>query len=189
MMKEEFEERVGVGVTNREYAEIEKAYVAGSADKDVFCKEWLNKLTGAEYKAMAERVIKIELPPMTKGTLTTERYMEAVFKRVKKLPEFKRAEQILDYMLSEDYGVREITKYEFNFFAAINYPCTEGIYIDCWLRGKFDDLGERTIKMGTLKTLEDSREAMIIMGELCALLIWEAGEFLDQQICRGYFEQ
>jgi hypothetical protein len=189
MMQEEFEERVGLKVTNKEYARIEEEYMASSVDKDIFCKEWLNKLTGAEYKAMSERVIKIELPPMTKGTLTTKNLMEAVFERVKKMPEFKRAEPIIDYMLADDFGSREITKYEYNFYAAINYPCTEGIYLDCWLSGKFDDSGEMKIGMGTVKTLENSQAAMMIMGELGGLLVWVEDKFVNQQISRGYFEQ
>ena len=189
MLKEEFEERVGLKVTNKEYAEIEKAYAEGTeADKNVFCQNWLEKLTGAEYKAMFERVIREPLPPLTKGTLTTKRVMEAVFSRVKKMPEYKRAEPIIDYMLA-GYEGAEITKYEFNFVAATNPNCSEGIYIDCWLEGAFDNYSRRFIRMGTVKTLERSQEAMMIMGELTGLLTWVAGKYIDEQICRGYFEQ
>jgi hypothetical protein len=191
MMKEEFEERVGLKVTNKEYAQIEEAYQASEGDKDVFCREWLNKLTGAEYKAMAERVIEIEYPPMVKGTLTNKTYMEAVFERVKNMPEFERAKAIIidGYMLAESHGIREITKYDFNFYAAITYPNCEGIYIDCWLDGEFDNSDRTKIAMGTIKTLENSKDAMMIMGELTGLLTWEADRFINEQISRGYFEQ
>jgi len=190
MNKQEFEERVGLKVTSKEYAKIEEAYMASSGDKDVFCQEWLKNLTGAEYKAMAERVIEIEYPPMAKGTLTTKRLMEAILERVQKSPEFKRAEPIVDYMMADDYtGVSEITKYQFNFHAAINYPCSEGIYIDCWLRGDFDNSPRKEISMGTVKTLNDSKEAMLLMGELCGLLTWTAFEVIEEQVHRGYFEQ
>lgn len=189
MMKEEFEERVGVKVTNKEYAEIEKAYASGTeVDKNVFCRNWLAKLTGAEYKAMLERVIKEPLPPLRKGTLTNKRVMEAVFNRVKKMPEYKRAKPIIDYMLVKNEGT-EITKYEFNFVAATNPNCSEGIYIDCWLEGDFDNYNIKSIGMGTVKTLERSQEAMMIMGELAGLLTWVAGEYIDEQIGRGYFDQ
>ena len=188
-MKEEFEARVGLQVTNEEYAKIEEAYMACNEDKDVFCQEWLNKLTGAEYKAMAERVIKEKLPPMKKGTLTNIRLMEAVIERVKKMPEFERAEPIIDYMLADCYGPREITKYEFSFVAATNPDCSEGIYIDCWLAGDFDNSGSQRIGAGTVKTLERSQNAIMIMGELAGLLTWVAGECLQEQINRGYFEQ
>jgi hypothetical protein len=189
VLKEEFEERVGLKVTLKEYAEIEKTYAEGTeVDKDVFCQEWLTKLTGAEYKAMAERVIVEALPPLTKGTLTTKRVMEAVFNLAKKMPEYKRAASIIDYTLAEYEGA-EITKYEFNFVAATNPNCSEGIYIDCWLEGAFDNYSRRFIKMGTVKTLERSQEAMMIMGELTGLLTVLAGKYIDEQICRGYFEQ
>jgi len=189
MMKEEFEERVGLQVTNKEYAEIEKAYMATEIDKNVFCQEWLKKLNGAEYKAMAERVIKEKLPPMAKGTLTNKKLMEATLEQVKSMPEFKRAEPIIDYMLAESFDVYEITKYEFSFVAATNPDCSEGIYIDCWLAGEFDNSDKTTIGVGTVKTLERSQEAMMIMGELSGLLTWVAGDYLQKQICRGYFEQ
>jgi hypothetical protein len=139
-MKEEFEERVGLKVTNKEYTQIEEAYMAGSENKDVFCQEWLKNLTGADYKRMAERKIEIEYPPMAKGTLTSKTFMETVLKKVQKLPEYERAKPIIDYMMADDYmGIREITNYEFRFYALITYPNNEGIYIDCWLRGGFDD--------------------------------------------------
>ena len=193
MMKEEFEDRVGLQVTNKEYAQIEEAYVAGNLDKDVFCKEWLNKLTGAEYKAMKEREIKLELPPMAKGTFTTKRYMEEVIRRVEKTPEYEKFKSKIDYMLADDLGdatvTPSITKYEFNFMAAISWPASEGVYVECWLCGDFDNSGRQKIDMGTIKTLEDSKEALILMGELTGLLIWVAGEVLQQQMDRGYFEQ
>jgi len=189
MMKKEFEERVGLKVTNKEYAEIEKAYMASNEDKDEFCVEWLNKLTGAEYKAMAERTIEIEYPPMAKGTLTNKTLMEAVLKRIKTMPEFKKAESIIDYITAEDFDVGEITRYEFDFRAAIAYPNSEGIYIDCWLEGDFDNSSRKKIRAGTVKTLEDSKSSMLIMGELCGLLTWVENEFVSEQIRRGYFEQ
>jgi len=189
MNKQEFEERVGLKVTSKEYAKIEEAYMAGSGDKDVFCNEWLKSLTGAEYKAMAERKIEVEYPPMAKGTLTPKTYMEAVLKMVKGMPEFERAKTILDYIMADDFGTDEITQYQFNFCAAISYPNSEGIYVDCWLEGEFDNSHRQKISMGTAKTLKDNREALMIMGELCGLLIWVADEILDQQISRGYFEQ
>ena len=189
MMKEEFEGRVGLKVTNKEYSRIEKMYLAGSGDKDVFCQEWLNKLTGAEYKTMAERKIEIEYPPMAKESLTTKTFMEAIFKKVQNSPEYERAKPIIDYMLADDFGVSEITKYQFAFHATITYPNSEGIYIDCWLRGDFDNSPRQKIGMGTVKTLHESKEAMLVMGELCGLLTWTANELLDEQISRGYFEQ
>lgn len=191
-MKEEFEDRVGLEVTLKEYAEIEKAYMANSKDKDVFCKDWLNNLTGAEYKAMKERVIKEEWPPLVKGTLTTKKYMNMIIEQLEVTPEFKKFKPMIDYMLSDDNGnasVSGITKYEFNFMATIDWPNSEGIYISCWLYGDFDNSGRKKIGMGTIKTLEDSKEALLLMGELTGLVIWVAGEVLQEQMDRGYFEQ
>ena len=45
MMKEEFEKRIGLGITSEEYAGIEAAYMGlpETVDKDKFVKLWLKE--------------------------------------------------------------------------------------------------------------------------------------------------
>ena len=190
MLKKEFEERAGLKGTNKEYVQIENAFLAGSGDKDVFCQERLNKLSGTEFKTKAERKIEIEYPPMAKGSLTIKTFMEAIMKKVQNSPEYKRAEAIIEYMMANEYtGDIEITEYQFRFYAAITCPKSEGLYIDCLLSGEFDDSRRKKIGIGIVKTLHESKEAMLVMGELCGLLTWTANEILNEQISRGYFAQ
>ena len=118
--------------------------------------------------------------------------MEMIIQRLEKTPEFEKFKPMIDYMLADSFGKdrgREITRYTFNFVATIDYPNCEGIYISCWLWGDFDTSDQKKIDMGTIKTLEDSKEALLLMGELTGLVIWVAGEVLQEQMNRGYFEQ
>jgi hypothetical protein len=124
-----------------------------------------------------------------KGTLTNNKYMTAVLERVKKMPEYKRAEAIIDYILPVNHYVKEITKYAFNFCATPNFGTTEGIYIHCYLQGEFDNTEKTYIEMGTIKTLHTSLEAMMIMGEFAGLLTFEAIKYINEQIWQGYFDQ
>ena len=69
----------------------------------------------------------------------------SVIRMAKEAGEFGRAEAILDYILPCEHedGIHEkvkLTAYEFDFQPYINYGC-EGIYIDCYLMGKFDESG------------------------------------------------
>ena len=193
MLKNEFEDYVGFKVSDEEFNQIERQYKScGNADKYLFCKKWLEALNGAEYKARLENSFNKKIPPLPKGTLTTKKLMEDVFARVKEMPEYKRIEPIIEYIdyfdgISKFY---EITKYYFDFHAAINYPCNEGIFIDCWLQGEFDNF-ERDCKfrIGNVKTLKDDKEAFKMIGELTGLLTLTAYEYMNEQIDRGYFEK
>ena len=102
---------------------------------------------------------------------------------------FDRAEAILDYMLpcEHETGSREkveLTSYEFNFEAVVNYGGSEGIYVDCCLRGKFDESGRSVLHVGTLKTLRRDLEALQIMGELCGTLTYYANQYVNQNLHR-----
>lgn len=102
---------------------------------------------------------------------------------------FGKVGAILDYMLpcEHESGIHEkveLTAYEFNFEAVVNYGGSEGIYIDCCLRGKFDESGRSVLHVGTLKTLRQDLEALQIMGELCGTLTYYAGQYVDQNLHR-----
>ena len=102
--------------------------------------------------------------------------------------DFDRAGAILDYYLpcEHESGIREgveLTAYEFDFVPILNYG-SEGIYIDCYLMGKFDESGRCSLHVGTLKTLTRDLESAKVMGELCGTLMHHAGEYVNQNLHR-----
>ncbi len=108
--------------------------------------------------------------------------------------DFDRADAILDYILpcAHESGCREkveLTAYEFDFEPVINYGGSEGIYIDCYLTGKFDESGRSVLHVGTLKTLRRDLEAAKIMGELCGTLLHYADLYVNQEIHRYTLEE
>lgn len=102
--------------------------------------------------------------------------------------DFDKADAILDYILpsAHETGMKEkieLTAYEFNFESTLSYG-SEGIYMDCYLTGKFDESGRFVLHVGTLKTLERSLEAAKIMGELCGTLMHYVSQYVNQNIHR-----
>ena len=102
--------------------------------------------------------------------------------------DFDRAGAILDYYLpcEHESGIREgveLTAYEFDFVPILNYG-SEGVYIDCYLMGKFDESGRCSLHVGTLKTLKRDLESAKVMGELCGTLMYHAGEYVNQNLHR-----
>ena len=113
----------------------------------------------------------------------------AVVRMVKENGHFDKAGAILEYMLpceheSSIHEKVELTAYEFNFEAIVRCGGSEGIYIDCCLRGKFDESGRSVLHVGTLKTLREDLEALQIMGELCGTLTYYANQYVNQNIHR-----
>ena len=70
------------------------------------------------------------------------------------------------------------------FDASVNYGGSEGIYIDCYLRGKLDESGRSVLHVGTLKTLRQDLEALQIMGELCGTLTFYVDQYVNQNLHR-----
>lgn len=100
--------------------------------------------------------------------------------------DFDRAEAILDYYLpcKHKKGRREgekLTTYEFDFEPILNYV-SGGIYIDCYLKGKFDESGRSRLHVGTLKTLQRGLEAEKIMGELCGILHYYEKQYVNKHL-------
>lgn len=112
----------------------------------------------------------------------------AVLKLAEENGDFEKARPILDYVLPcEHEGFSsesvELTAYEFDFVPIVNFG-SEGIYLDCYLKGKFDESGRNTLHVGTLKTLERSLEAAKIMAELGGALLYYANQYVNQNIHR-----
>lgn len=102
--------------------------------------------------------------------------------------EFDKAEAILDYILpsAHETGLKEkvkITAYEFSFESNVSYG-SEGIYLDCYLAGKFDESGRFSLHVGSLKTLRRDLEAAKIMSELGGVLMHYVDQYVNQNLDR-----
>jgi hypothetical protein len=182
MMMEEFEARTGFAVTPNEYRAIEKKYadeVFGRCDKDEFCRLWVGR-GGIKEILQARKDGNVELPHIKR--YTNKELMELIVEKVGKTDDYKKAEAILDYFLPEKFSVVRLTNYEFDFHALADFGGSEGIYLDCWLAGSFDDTDETRCKMGTFKTLRDDLEGMKIMAELGGILNYHLSRFVNQNI-------
>ena len=114
--------------------------------------------------------------------------MKGVLNLVKENGWYDEAESIMDYFLPEEGYVKELTNYEFDFKAVVEYGGSEGIYLNCYLEGSFDgsnlDDNMATIRCGTFKTLGDSLRHALIMGELSGALTYYARQYLGQNFSR-----
>jgi hypothetical protein len=66
----------------------------------------------------------------------------------------------------------------------VNFGGSEGIYVDCSLRGKFDESGRKSLHIGTLKTLSTDLDACKTMGELCGALMYHNSKFVNENLYR-----
>jgi hypothetical protein len=99
--------------------------------------------------------------------------------------ELKAMDEILDYALPSNEA-HLLTDYRFNVCFLVNYGC-EGIYIDAFLNGQFEEnfRNDRSrISIGTLKTLREDLDAMKIMGGACGVLTCFATRYVNTEIDR-----
>lgn len=114
--------------------------------------------------------------------------MNKVLELVKENGCYEKAEAIIDYFLPEDYRVQELSNYEFDFVAEVNFGGSEGIYVSCYIHGNFDEKAEKAgngrLRCGTFKTLSDNLDAMKIMGELSGALTFFASKYVNKELDR-----
>lgn len=112
--------------------------------------------------------------------------MQAVVDLAKQNCCYDKAEKIMDYFLPEESNVHELTDCRFDFYAVVNFGGSEGIYIDCFISGYYDEKVNKSMKLpcGTFKTLRDDLEAMKIMGELAGALTYWANYYVNREIDR-----
>lgn len=114
--------------------------------------------------------------------------MNKVFELVKENGCYEKAGAIMDYFLAEDYKVQELSDYEFDFLVKLNFGGSEGIYLDCYIEGCFrENNAERKterLSCGTFKTLDESLDAMKIMGELAGSLTYFASQYVNKELDR-----
>ena len=111
--------------------------------------------------------------------------IERVLKLVKSNGHYQEVEPILDYYLPSDAEL-EFSNYEFDFCALVNPGGSEGIYIDVFLKGKFDQSGKDYCKIATFKSLREDAAAFKIMGALCGVLTYYADQYINSNLVRYY---
>jgi|GEM_PF-1310463 len=182
MMKKEFEALTNFAVTPGEYEDIEKKYMSrafGACDKTEFSSLWL-KNSGIKEILQSRKDGKVEIPFVKR--YTNKELMEITVKKIKETGDYGKAEKILDYFSPEDYKIIKLTDYNFCFCGMADFGGSEGIYLDCYLKGKFDKSGDDYCKMGTFKTLNDDLESMKIMAELGGILNFYLSQFVNKNI-------
>ena len=113
----------------------------------------------------------------------------AVYQRAKEHGDLADVEPILDYVLPcehESISAEPVvlTSYEFDFVSIVKFGGSEGIYVDCYLQGRFDQSGRSSLCIGTLKTLRADLEAAQIMGALCGTLMYHASAYVNENLDR-----
>ncbi len=131
---------------------------------------------------MAERYTKKD--PIPKAERDTPGILfERALALVQEHGHYEEARPIIDYTLAEDGDQRKLTNYRFDFRAVVNPGC-EGIYIDCYLHGEFDQSGKYNCPVGVIKTLREDVDAYRIMGALTGLSTVYAHKYVDSNIDR-----
>ncbi len=114
---------------------------------------------------------------------TNTELFNAVYQMAEASGELAKLAKIEDYHLAEDYESTILTRYDFDCLFQVNYGGSEGIYIDAYLHGIFDESKEsKRLKLGTIKTLDTSLDAMKIMGEACGILTHFSSQFINSNI-------
>lgn len=102
---------------------------------------------------------------------------------VKEHGHYAEAEPIIDYALA-DRDERKLTDYGFDFWAVVSPGGSEGIYIDCYLEGRFDQSASTRCHAGTIKTLREDVDAYRIMGALAGYLTIYARKYVNANLDR-----
>lgn len=131
---------------------------------------------------MAQRYIEKTLSPRTDRD-TPGILFQNVLRLVKEHGHYAEAEPIIDYALA-DHHDRKLTHYEFDFRAVVSPGGSEGIYIDCYLEGKFDQSSSPGCHAGTIKTLREDVDAYRIMGALTGYLTVYAHKYVNENLDR-----
>ena len=97
-------------------------------------------------------------------------------------------DKIADYEMCDcfdDAAKKPISSYEFKTRFVVDYGGSEGLYIDGYLVGTLDEIGEfQNRHFCTLKTLNRDFEAMKLMGSVCGILQYYATEYINRNLDR-----
>ena len=113
----------------------------------------------------------------------------AVLDRARANGDLREIEPILDYYLpnkNEPLSPDKdsyLTNYAFSAVSTIDFGC-EGIYVELFLEGQFDESGNDRCSIGTFKTLRDDAEACRLMGQLCGVLMYHTAKYVNENLHR-----
>lgn len=102
-----------------------------------------------------------------------------MFRTIKKMletkyEEYASAASLLDYAIpcGKEIPLNSENYYP-EVFATVNPGGSEGIYIDWYLKYKYEG-----IRIGTFKTLYESIDGYMAMGKIAGMLIWASDQYL-----------
>lgn len=113
--------------------------------------------------------------------LTGGKLFRKVVESAKESGDWERFGEIEDYTLPEEDDEALIADYQFDLCAVPSFGGSEGIYMDCFIRGDFGS-PKNTLSLGTMKTLENSLDACKVMGELCGVLLYHESRYANQNL-------
>lgn len=110
-----------------------------------------------------------------KAPITNQDMFNAIVNMLKTKSEYNEAAAILDYAnpCYKEIPLRTESCYP-EIIAAVNPGGSEGIYIDWYLKYKFEGF-----RIGTFKTLDESMDGYIAMGKISGMLIWASEQYLS----------
>ena len=109
---------------------------------------------------------------------------EKVVALAKENGDLKRFEEIADYILPESRSDQKIEDYRFDLCTVPSFGGSEGIYLDCFLRGDFGKHDKNTLSLGTMKTLATDLDACKVVGEDCGVLLYYESLFDNENLYR-----
>lgn len=123
----------------------------------------------------------------TKAAVITGAGMfNAIVAMARRAGDFSRAEHILESCRPCEYGhsaggPTPITVFQFDFVPQISFGCNEGMFLDCYLRGRFDDSSRYSICIGSMRILSRNKDTCKILGELSGALTYHAHLYIAIQ--------
>jgi hypothetical protein len=137
-----------------------------------------------ELHRFAERHLQIIQREIDGQRMTGGQLFDAFMAQARENGDLAQFDTIGDYELADDMEKGKLCSYEFDLLPIVNFGGSEGIYIDCSIRGKFDESGRNSLHIGTIKTLDTSLDACKVMGELCGTLMYHDSKFVNENLCR-----
>lgn len=128
-----------------------------------------------------ERWLKEEIEQLR---LTGGELFERIISLAKENGDLERFHGIEDYTLPSDRFDQKIEDYRFDLCAVPSFGGSEGIYLDCFLRGDFGKYSEKSLSLGTMKTLATDLDACKIVGEVCGVLLYYESQFVNGNLYR-----
>ncbi|WP_444658517.1 hypothetical protein ACRQV7_13270 [Caproiciproducens sp. R2] len=149
----------------------------GNPDPYVVPLERYRESSSLSEKLQREFRMNLEKQRMTGGQL-----FDRIIEQAKENGDLARFDAIDEYILDDTSYKGKLCSYEFDLLPAMNFGGSEGIYIDCYLKGKFDESGRDSLHIGTIKTLDTNLDACKVMGELCGALMYHENRFVNENL-------